>query len=324
MDMDNRWRWLRALLILTVAVIVCWHRCAAMELNVYEARALAVMGHTNLVDREILEKIASGREAGFHYLQAEGDVAPAVGTEKVIGVSLSKDRGLVGIFDCGEPQQPLLLAWCNTLPLQEIKIVELEKGRNAILIRELLDERFGAYFLSSFYSLYKWQDGSLQEIWRKVIANEQQWNRKWLLRGEGWQGVSEQAEADFGLQDGRLVVRTICKQTYWSAPAAAAPRTTLQSRTLTQTYRWEPDWQAMVMARGCLSKATSLMERRGNKYVDSMKLSAGEQVAVLEDEGLQSWINSQEAAYWRVKTKSGQVGYILKECLDIIAMENGG
>ena len=317
MDMDNRWRWLRAVVIFAVAVIVCWQRSAAMEVNVYEAHALAVMGHASLEDREILEEIASGRGTGIHYLQAEGDVAPAAGEEKVIGVSLSKDRGLLGVFAGGEQQQPLLLAWLNTLPLQEIRIVELEKDHNAILIRELLDERFGAYFLSSFYSLYNWQDGALQEIWRKVCVNEQQWNRRWLFNGEGWQGISEELEADFGSKDGRLVIRTICQQTHWSAPAAAAARTTIQSRTLTQTYRWEPEWQAMAMAEGTLSKAAYLKERQGNKYVNSLQLAAGELVAVLEDEGLQAWINPQEAAYWRVKTKSGQTGYILKDCLEI-------
>jgi hypothetical protein len=77
----------------------------------------------------------------------------------------------------------------------------------------------------------------------------------------------------------------------------------------------------MVMATGALKKTTSLKERHGNKYVDSLKLAAGEQVAVLEDESLQAWVNPQEAAYWRVKTTSGQVGYILKDCLEITLPE---
>jgi len=320
--MNNRWRWSRALLILIIAIIVFWQRTAAGELNVYHARALAVMGHDNLAGREILEEIACGRGAGIHYLQAEGNIAPVAGMEKIIGVSLSKDRGLLGVFSTGEGKQPVLLAWINTLPLQEVKVIQLDSERSAILIRELLDERFGAYFLSSFYALYNWQDGGLQEIWRKVAANEQQWNKKWLQRGEGWRGVSEQVRTDFSIQDGRLAIRAVCSQTFWSAPAADGPRTTIQSRTLTHTYRWEPSWGTMVMAEGRVNKAASLKERQGNKYVDKLKLEAGEKVAILEDEGLLAWVNPQEPAYLRVKTKNGQTGYILKNCLDFLPERN--
>ncbi|KYH33514.1 hypothetical protein [Neomoorella mulderi] len=316
--MDNRWRWLRALIILAVAAFIFWQRAASGQVNVYEARALAVMGQNSKEGREILKELAEGRKPGVYHLQAEGDIAPAAGTEKIIGVTVSKDRGLLGIFST-PGSQPVMLDCIDTLPLQEVKVVQLEAGRNAILIRELLDERFGAYFLSSFYTLYTWQGEGLQEIWRKVAGNEERWHKKWLDQGEGWQGVSEQVTTDFTREEGRLAIKTISSQTLWSAPAATGPRTKIQSRTVTHTYRWEPAWGAMVMAVGRVNKATSLKERQGNKYADRLNLAAGEEVAVLEDEDLLSWLKPGEPSYWRVKTKSGRVGYVLKGHLDLLA-----
>ncbi|WP_258358752.1 hypothetical protein [Moorella sulfitireducens (nom. illeg.)] len=315
--MDNRRRWLRALIILALAAVVFWQRVADGEVNVYEARALAVMGRNTGEGREILQELAEGRKIGIYHLQAEGDIAPAAGTEKIIGVTVSKDRGLLGVFSNPEGRQ-VMLACLDTLPLQEVKVVQLETGRNAVLIRELLDERFGSYFLSSFYVLYSWQGEGLQEIWRKVAGNEERWNKKWLDQGEGWQGVSEQVTTNFTREEGRLIIKTISSQTLWSAPEATGPRTNIQSRTVTHTYRWEPAWGAMVMAVGRVNKVTPLKERVGNKYVDLLNLPAGEEVAVLEDEDLLSWLKAGEPSYWRVKTRGGQVGYILKPHLDVL------
>ena len=311
------WLWIRALVILAIATFVFWQRTATGQPGPYEARELAVMGQEARGGQEILEDLAQGRGAGVYNLQAEGDVTPAAGVEKIIGVTLSKDKGLLGVF-CQEDGQMVLLTTLNTLPLQELKVVQLETGRNAILIRELLDERFGAYFLSSFYALYTWEDGKLQEIWRKVAGNEERWNKKWLAGGEGWQGVSEQVTTDFTRSEGKLAIKAISNQIFWSAPAADGPRTKIQSRTITHTYRWEPAWGSMVMAQGRVNATTSLKERQGNKYTDRFKLAAGEQVAVLEDEDLLAWLQPQEPAYWRIKTKNGQVGYILKTYLDLL------
>ncbi|MBC7324767.1 MAG: hypothetical protein H5T99_05585, partial [Moorella sp. (in: Bacteria)] len=265
----------------------------------------------------ILQELAEGRKAGVFHLQAEGDVAPAAGTEKIYGVSLTKDYGALGIFNFNKGQ-PVLFVSLGTLPLQEVKVVPLDNRHNAILIREMLDERFGAYFLSSFYALYTWQGDGLQEIWRKVAGNEERWNKKWLDLGAGWQGVSEQVTTDFTRQDGRLAIKTTSSQTLWSAPEATGPRQAIQKRTVTHTYCWEPAWQAMVMATGRINRATSLKVRQGNKYLDGPRLAAGEEVAVLEDEDLLSWLRPGEPSYWRVKTRSGQVGYVLKPHLDLL------
>ncbi|APC09493.1 hypothetical protein [Neomoorella thermoacetica] len=314
--MTHRWLWLRALAILAVAAFVFWQRTATGQPGPYEARELAVMGGEARGGKEILEDLARGQGAGVYHLEAEGDVAPDAGVEKIIGVTLSKDRGMLGVFRRGDGQ-PVVLATLDTLPLQEVKVVQLETGRNAVLIRELLDESFGAYFLSTFYALYTWEDGKLQEIWRKVAGNEERWNKKWLAQGEGWQGVSEQVTTDFTRSEGKLAIKTISNQTLWSAPAATGPRTKVQSRTVTHTYRWEPAWKAMVMAEGRVNAATALKERRGNKYVDRLQLAAGEKVAVLEDEDLLAWLRPGEPSYWRVKVRNGQVGYILKSYLDL-------
>ncbi|MDN5362293.1 MAG: hypothetical protein PWP70_1340 [Moorella sp. (in: firmicutes)] len=313
----HNWLWLRALVILAIATFVFWQRTTTGQPGPYEARELAVMGQEARGGQEILEELAQGRQAGVYNLQAEGDVAPAAGVEKIIGVTLSKDKGLLGVFS-QKDGQPVLLITLNTLPLQEVKVVQLETGRNAVLIRELLDERFGAYFLSSFYALYTWEGDKLQEIWRKVAGNEERWNKKWLARGEGWQGVSEQVTTDFTRSEGKLAIKAISNQILWSAPAVDGPRTKIQSRTVTHTYRWEPAWGSMVMAEGRLNVTAPLKERKGNKYVDRGQLEAGEKIAVLEDEDLLSWLHPEEPAYWRVKTKGGQVGYILKTQLDLI------
>lgn len=315
--MKTLWLWARTVIIIVLAVFVYCQRTAGGYFSTYEARALTVMGQVNTEGKEILQELACGRGAGIYHLVAEGDIVPGGGPEKVIGVSISKDRGVLGVFDTSG-EHPVLMAYLNTLPLQEVKIIQLENGRNAVLIRELLDERVGAYFFTSFYALYNWHRDDLQEIWRKVISNEQQWNRRWFEQGDGWKGVSEQVETGFSRENGRLAIKSICSQTLWSAPSVDGLRTTIRSRTLTHTYRWEPEWNAMVMAEGRLNKEAGIKVRQGNKYVESFKLKAGEKVAITEDENLLSWIDSKEPSYWRVKTKSGETGFVTKNCIDIV------
>jgi hypothetical protein len=40
-------------------------------------------------------------------------------------------------------------------------------------------------------------------------------------------------------------------------------------------------------------------------------------VAVLEDEDLLAWLQAGEPSYWRVITRNGQVGYVLKSFVDL-------
>ncbi|MDK2821317.1 MAG: hypothetical protein PWP31_1282 [Clostridia bacterium] len=320
--MGNKRYWLRAIIILILAGFVFYNRTSGSHPSTYEARAMAVMSQEVQKQdvkkgEEILKDLACGRGAGIYHFQAEGDLTPNAGIEKIIGVTISKDRGLVGIFSNNQ-DQPVMLTYINTLPIQEVKVIRLENGHNAVLVRELLDERFGAYFLSSFYVLYTWEGHGLKEVWRKVVGNEERWNKKWFNQGKGWQGVTEKVATDFSHKDGKLLIKTISNQTLWASEDVNSSRKNVRSRTVTHTYCWNPAWGAMVMAEGRVSKNTSLKIRQGNKYIDKQKLKAGEKVAILEEEDLLSWLKPGEPAYWRVKTKNGQVGYILKSEIDYL------
>ncbi|HHP50824.1 MAG TPA: SH3 domain-containing protein [Moorella mulderi] len=92
----------------------------------------------------------------------------------------------------------------------------------------------------------------------------------------------------------------------------------MRTRTLRRLYRWDPSWKAMILYTARLNQAASLKEFQGNKYVEVLPLAAGQEVAVLEEEDLASFINPSLPPYCRIKTRQGQVGYVLKSHLDFL------
>lgn len=280
----------------------------------YEAWALAVMALKEVEVEDLLHQLLKGEKGGIYHFRAEGDVAPEPGQEVIIGASLSKDQGILGIFSLAGGQ-PRLLAWLSTLPLQELKVIQLESGRQGILIRELLDERFGAYFCTSFYTIYLHQDGAYQEIWRKVLSNEERWQKKWLGQGEGWQGVKDKVEVDFAWEKGRLVIKTREKRIFWEGPDPGAPPLTSRERSLARVYRWEPRWKAIILGEGEAQEETALHIRQGTQYIPREKLAVGEKLAILEEEEVWGLDKTPAGDYYRVKTAAGQVGFVLKKAV---------
>ncbi|MGI9952592.1 hypothetical protein V3F56_09555 [Moorellaceae bacterium AZ2] len=280
----------------------------------YEARALAVMAAGEVAPEELLQQLLQGPKEGIHYFRAEGDVAPEPGQEVIIGVSLSKDQGALGIFSLAGGQ-PRLLARLTTLPVQELKVIELEPGRQGILLRELLDERFGAYFYTAFYTLYLYQDGACQEIWRKVLSNEERWQKKWLGLGEGWQGLKDTVEVEFAREQGKLVIKTREKRVFWEGPESGSPPAETRERSWARVYRWEPRWTAIILGEGMLEEEAFLQARQGNRYVPLEKLAAGERLAVLDEEEVWSAEGGAATQFYRVKTAAGKVGFVFKEAV---------
>lgn len=284
----------------------------------YEAQSMAVMVFPEVEAEDLLYRLLlKGEKAEFNHFRTEGDVAPEPGQEVIIGVTLSKDRGTLGIFSVAG-DQPRLLEQLSTLPLQGLQVIELEPGRQGILVRELLDESFGAYFCTSFYTLYLYQDGGYQEVWRKVVSNEERWPKKWLGQGEGWQGIKDEVEIDFVRDKGRLVIKTREKRIVWEGPEPGAAPLTGRERFLARVYCWEPRWCAIILAEGEVQEETVLYLRQGARYIPQEKLAVGEKLAVLEEEEVWGGDSTPAGAYYRVKTTRGQVGFVGKKALKFL------
>ncbi|SMB90358.1 hypothetical protein SAMN00808754_0283 [Thermanaeromonas toyohensis ToBE] len=284
----------------------------------YEARALAVWSASGEEIVQMLKKIIEGEAGGIEVFKTQGDLAPLPGQEVVIGVNLSKDRGVLGLFSSAS-YSPQLLAYLAILPMEEIKILKLEPGREGVLVREVLDERFGAYFYTSFYALYLYQEGAWQEVWRKVIKNDERWPKKWVGRGEGWEGIKDKVDVEFSWEGGRLMARTQESRVFWEGPRPDAPATYTRERALARVYRWEPSWGALVLAQGKIKRLTALKGQEGNRYIERGQLKPGEKVAILDEEEAWGWVPhvGEASQLYRVKTAAGHVGYVSKEDVEI-------
>lgn len=284
----------------------------------YEARALAVLSASGEEIAQILKKIMQGEAEGVKVFKTEGDLAPLPGKEIVVGASLSKDLGVLGLFSLAS-SSPQLLTYLAILPVEELKILKLEPGREGVLAREVLEERFGAYFHTRFYSLYIYQEGAWQETWRKVIDNDERWQKKWVGRGEGWEGVRDKVEVEFDWEGGRLVARTRESRVFWEGPHPEHPATSTRERTLARIYRWEPRWEALILAEGEISRPTDLKEQRGGKYVKIDRLEPGQKVAILEEEEAWGWTSymGETTQLYRIKALTGRTGYVAKEDVKI-------
>lgn len=280
----------------------------------YEAGALAVMVSEGVVPGELLEQVLREESGEGRRFRVEGDVAPEPGPEIIVGANLSKDRGVLGIFSpATEP--PKLLASLTTLPLQEIKIIEIEPGLRGILLRELLDERFGAYFYTVFYTLYLYEGGACREVWRKAVSNEEYWQKRWLGGGDGWQGLKDAVEVEFDRKDGKLVIKTRETRVLWEGPEPGGPFTGIRERSWARAYRWDPRWKAVILGEGTVEEDTFLQARQGNRYVPMERLVAGARLAVLDEEEVWDPQGRSAAGFYRVKTAAGLVGLVAKKAV---------
>lgn len=284
----------------------------------YEARALAVWSASEEEIVQILKKIMEGEAGGIKVFKTQSDLAPLPGQEVVVGAKLSKDRGVLGLFSLSS-RSPQLLTYLAILPMEELKILKLEPGREGVLTREVLEERFGAYFYTSFYALYVYQEGVWQEVWRKVIKNDERWQKKWVDRGEGWEGIKDKVEVEFSWEGGRLLAKTQETRVFWEGLHPDAPATFTRERTLARVYRWDPRWGALVLAEGEIRRLADLKEQQGNRYVGKGQLRPGEKVAILDEEEAWGWAFhvGEASQLYRVKTAAGHVGYVSKEDVEV-------
>ncbi|MCG0277157.1 MAG: SH3 domain-containing protein [Thermanaeromonas sp.] len=280
----------------------------------YEARGLAVATTSGEEIAQILKEIVQGETSGIKFFKTEGDLAPLPGKEVVIGANLSKDRGVLGLFSLAS-SPPQLLTYRAILPVEEVKVLKLEPGREGVLVREVLEERFGAYFLTRFYSLYVYQEGAWQEAWRKVIDNDEKWQKKWVGRGEGWEGIKDKVEVEFNWEGGRLVARTQEIRVFWEGPHPEHPPTSTKERALARLYKWEPKWGALILGEGEVGRPCDLKEQKGGRYVKMGQLKPGERVAILDEEEAWGWTAymGEATQLYRIKTLSGSTGYVTKE-----------
>jgi len=143
-------------------------------------------------EKALLKELAGGGRQDIYHLYLEGQFAPGGGEDRIVGVTLSKDRAVLGIFKKqGAALQPF--GFVVTLPLEELRLVSLEGEKKALLTRQSLEERLGAYGNYSFYVLYHWEESRLEEIWRQVLVREEAWQKKWLgIKEEGWEGIDRE------------------------------------------------------------------------------------------------------------------------------------
>jgi len=79
-------------------------------------------------EKAFLKELAGGGRQDIYHLYLEGQFAPGGDEDRIVGVTLSKDRAVLGIFKKqGATLQPL--GFVVTLPLEELRLVSLEGKR---------------------------------------------------------------------------------------------------------------------------------------------------------------------------------------------------
>lgn len=156
---------------------------------------------------------------GLKVIIKKGDVYPTPGQELFVALSAGKDNGVIAVYALQSGGYDLIDKISNLVPITGLTFVELpEYPLKALVVKEYLDERVGAFFQNSTVSIFAWKK-TLHKVWEGESFHEEVWNTAWEGKEPGWIKLEEKVKIKF-VNPGEI--ERIVETKYWQAKAGEA------------------------------------------------------------------------------------------------------
>ncbi|MTI49351.1 hypothetical protein [Sporosalibacterium faouarense] len=232
--------------------------------------------------------------------------------ELVIVMNLSKDEGIIGIYKLKDDKYVYENKIKDLAFIENVEPLEdALNNRVFLVIEELLDESFGAYFIDDYIRIFTLIDEDYEEVYRESMEYEAFYYEKWFdpsIENPKWYRLNENNLIDYmSVDNGTIVINTAKSLAkYESQPTEddSIPEDfqLATDKSFELTSIWNENYQYFLQGVG--------------KIKNSNKI-----VGIIEDssQSVESLMNSQDNHY-KVIDKNGKINYIDEKDLELLRM----
>lgn len=216
--------------------------------------------------------------------------------ELIVALNLSKDLAAMAVYSPINQEYVYKTAIKDLLPIKKLSFIKVpHKDINFLVTEQLLDERFGAFFIDQFLEIYLFENNNFISVFKKSQYLQEVYNLKWIdpsASNDQWVKIVENNIIDFKENKGLNIEVSIFREKL-TAQNRFMPKESeykmAEEIATTETYYWSPKFSHFVIFEGIDKKSTAA-------------------VAVIEDtSSWKEYLLGLRSNNYRIKTVSGKI-----------------
>lgn len=238
------------------------------------------------------------------------DITNNLSNELIIVLNLSKDEGVIGIYKNYEDKYIYKNSIENLTHINDVtSLKDPQTDRIFLIIDEIIDESFGAYFTDNFFRIFTILEGSYKEVYRQSEDYEAFYYEKWSdpsIENPKWYKLTEKSVIDSMITDtGKVILKnskTIAKLQSPTTEDESIPEnfSLVSEKNFNITSLWNENFKHFIQGVGKLNSSNEVVGIIENSYQTADAL-----------------LNSKDK-YYKVITKGGKIKYVTQSDLNIL------
>ena len=192
-----------------------------------------------------------------------GHILPNSNSQLLVALNLSKDQAVLAVYDFINDAYVYNTKIEGLTPIEAIEFVNFEAANNDyLIIKQVIDERLGAFFFEKYMEVYLFDNNSFQKVWNKTLFYEETYKEIWVNPNANetlWNKIQEETLVDFVIGS-PLKINTVTSYKKMVAQGKEMPKpsqfTIQQSNTHKNSYYWNSSYNTFILAE--LSKTVFL------------------------------------------------------------------
>ena len=220
----------------------------------------------------------------------------------IVVLNLSKDTAVIAVYTHINDEYIYSNSIKDIVPVKSLTFIKVPEHNYSFLVTEqILDERFGAYYIDQFIEIFFYTENKFKGVWRYSKYSQEVYNLQWTdstADGNTWIKITESNGIEFTENMNLFINTTIIRQKFMAEKDSFPSDLDfhLVEEVLTgESFYWSPKYSHFVLNEG--------VEK------DSMM-----PIAIIKDTSQlkESFMGIQSNSY-KVKTDNGDILYLGKE-----------
>ncbi|WP_053957594.1 hypothetical protein [Inediibacterium massiliense] len=224
----------------------------------------------------------------------EENIIPNDENELIISLNLSKDLSVIAIYRLIGNEYVFTNKVENLVPLESIEFMPIKDlGYNLMITHQLLDERFGAFFVEQFIEIFLYLDDEFKSIFKKTKYSDEIYASKWIDKkapSDEWIQIIENNQIDIIQKEYPVISVSIHRQkgkaikNKFPSPSDFKP---IESIVTKETYYYSSKYKNFILGEGTIqhsSKPIAIIEDT-NHWIESFLGFSSNNYKVLTEQG---------------------------------------
>lgn len=234
------------------------------------------------------------------------DISGDANKELLIALNISKDLGVIGIYNKHNEFYSLNSVIDNLTTINNITAIKDSNKKNIfIIVEQMLDESMGAYFVDNYIQIFSLHDMSLSEVFRYSLDYNALYYEKWInptLENPKWFKITEKNIIDhISNEDDNIVLfisKTLSKYEGNLTNNDEIPTTfkLVEQKSFDVKYTWDNKFNSFLLGYGKIissNRNVGILEDT-SQTVDYLLNLTGKYYKVIDEEHNISYIEEDD------------------------------